>query len=117
MYSIIAIITLIIILIEFYNLIRNSNTKIIYKSIQGKNLDDLKFLKVKYNEYSVKGDKIIDHVAGYILLKENFNFFIKEKNKMYLAKKDKSYKINSEFTVEVLDVNGKNIIYYYTKSQ
>jgi hypothetical protein len=117
MYIIIAIITLIIILIEFYNAIRNSKTKIVYKSTHDKRLDSVNFLPVKYNEYSVKGDKIIDHMAGYILLKENFNFFIKEKNKTQLAKKNKIYKINSEFTVEVLDVNGKDTIYYYNKSQ
>jgi hypothetical protein len=117
MYSIFAIITLIIILIEFYNAIRNSKTTIIYKSKHDNRLNDENFFPVKYNEYSIKGDKIINHSAGQILLKENFNFFIKEKNKMYLAKKNKIYKINSEFTIEILDVNGKDTIYYYIKSQ
>jgi len=116
MYSIIAIITLIIILIEFYTSIRISKKTIIYKSTRVNGLDGENFLPVKYNEYSVKGDKIINHSAGQILLKENFNFFIKEKNKMYLAKKNKIYKINSEFTIEILDVNGKDTIYYYIKS-
>lgn len=116
MYSIIAIITLIIILIEFYTSIRISKKTIIYKFTHDNGLDGENFLPVKYNEYSVNGDKIINHSAGQILLKENFNFFIKEKNKMYLAKKNKIYKINSEFTIEILDVNGKDTIYYYIKS-
>jgi hypothetical protein len=85
-------------------------------STHDKSIDDENFLPSKYNEYSVKGDKIINHSAGYILLKENFNFFIKENNKTQLAKKNKIYKINSEFSVEILDVNGKNTVYYYIKS-
>lgn len=115
MYSIIAIITLIIILIEFYNAIKNSKTTIMYKIPRDKGLDGENFLPIKYNEYSVKGDKIINHLAGHILLRENYNFFIKENNKTHLAKKNKIYKINSEFIVEVLDVNGKNTVYYYAK--
>jgi hypothetical protein len=65
----------------------------------------------------VKGDKLINHLSGYIFLKESYNLFIKEKNKTIIAKKNKIYKINSDFTVEILDVNGKNTFYYYIKSQ
>ena len=32
---------------------------------------------------------------------------------MFLAKKDIIYNLKSNFTVEVLDVNGKNTVYYY----
>ena len=74
-------------------------------------------MPVKYNKFSVKGDKLINHFAGYIYLKENYNFFIKEKNKTTMAKKNKIYKIDTDFTVEVLDVNGKTTFYYYIKSQ
>ena len=116
MYSIIAIILLIIILIEFYNIFKNSKITIENKSIRDKQ-DNEKFLPVKYNRYLVKGDKLINHLSGYIFLKESYNLFIKEKNKTIIAKKNKIYKINSDFTVEILDVNGKNTFYYYIKSQ
>jgi hypothetical protein len=116
MYSIIAIITLIIILIEFYHAFKNSRILIENRSTNIKKEQD-NFLPVKYNEYSVNGDKIIKHLNGYIYLKENYNFFIKEKHKTHMAKKNKIYKINTDFTVEVLDINGKNIFYYYIKSQ
>jgi len=120
MYSIIAIILLIIILIEFYEIFKNSKlgikNKSSYNKIENENEKFLPF-KFKYNRYSVKGDKLINHSSGYIYLKENYNFFIREKNKTLFAKKNKIYKINSDFTVEVLDVNGKNIFYYYIKSQ
>jgi len=115
MYSIIAIITLIIILIEFYHAFKSSKTNFKTKFTPDKILNNQDFIQVKYNEYFVKGDKIINHAAGYVYLKENFNFFIKETDKSYLAKKNKIYKINKEFSVEILDVNGKNTVYYYTK--
>jgi hypothetical protein len=116
MYSIIAIISLIIILIEFYNVFKNSKRSIENKSAYNKTEIE-KFLHLKYNNYLVKGDKVINHLAGYIYLKDNYNFFIKEKNKTIIAKKNKIYKIDTDFTVEVLDVNGKNVFYYYIKSQ
>ena len=75
---------------------------------------------VQYNEYIVKGGKIIMHLPGYIYTKENFNLFIKENEKTLLVKKNKIYKIESNFTIEILDVsenaNSKNVIYYYIKS-
>ena len=132
MYSIIAIILLIIILVEFYSAFKNSRTTIINKSTHDENEkyneneknnenenenESNKKMPVKYNKFSVKGDKLINHFAGYIYLKENYNFFIKEKNKTTMAKKNKIYKIDTDFTVEVLDVNGKTTFYYYIKSQ
>ena len=136
MYSIIAIILLIIILVEFYSAFKNSRTTITNKSThyENKNKNEKnneneneknnenenesnKKMPVKYNKFSVKGDKLINHFAGYIYLKENYNFFIKEKNKTTMAKKNKIYKIDTDFTVEVLDVNGKTTFYYYIKSQ
>jgi hypothetical protein len=117
MYIIIALIIFIIVLSEFYYGITNSKINISVESLSVKKLDEKINFPEKYNEYSVKGDKTINHHPGYIYLKENFNLFIKENDKTFLAKKDKVYKINSEFGVEVLDVNGKDTIYYYIKSQ
>ena len=116
MYSIIAIITFVIILIEIYHAIKNS--KISFKNKLTSEKKDVEHnFPIKYNKYTVKGDKIINYFAGYIYLKENFNFFIKENDKTFLAKKNKIYKINTNFEVDILDVNGKNTYYYYIKSQ
>jgi len=125
MYIIMAIITLIIILTEIYHIlkhkpldVRNKPLNIKNKKLDIKNkpLDNENFNEIKYNKYLVRGDKVIIHDPGYIYLKENFNFFINEKNKTLLAQKNKVYKINTKFTVEIVDVNGKDTIYYYIKS-
>jgi hypothetical protein len=112
MYSIIAVILLIIILIEFYYIIKNYKTSF-SEYIKIKKLEEKILLPKKYHEYSIKGDKIIDHLPGYILIKDSYNIFIKEDNKTFLAKKDVVYNLKSGFSIEVLDVNGKNTIYYY----
>jgi hypothetical protein len=111
MYSIIVIIILIIILTEIYCIFKNKSVGIekLNKEIVNNEIP----VTVRYNEYLVKGDKIIKHKPGYIYVKENFNLFIKEKNNTLLAKKNKVYKFNTDFTVEILDVNGKNTVYYY----
>jgi hypothetical protein len=114
MYTI-AIVIIIVILSEFYYYISNSKINFIGEFLITKKENETIF-PIKYNKYSINGDKIIKHEAGYIFLKENYNLFIKENNKTFLAKKDKIYKINSDFVVEVLDINGKNIIYYYINS-
>jgi hypothetical protein len=112
MYIIIAIIILIISLIEFYNIIKNY--KISFSEyIKIKKLEEKISFPKKYNEYSIKGDKIIDHLPGYFFIKNSFNIFIKEDNKTFLAKKGIFYNLKSNFSVEVLDVNGKNTFYYY----
>lgn len=112
MYSIIAIILLVIILIEFYYIIKNYKMSF-SDYIKIKKLEKTTSFPKKYHEYSIKGDKIIDHLPGYIFIKDSFNIFIKENNKMFLAKKDIIYNLKSNFSVEVLDVNGKNTVYYY----
>jgi hypothetical protein len=81
--------------------------------IKIKKLEEKILLPKKYHEYSIKGDKIINHLPGYILIKDSYNIFIKENNKTFLAKKDVVYNLKSGFSIEVLDVNGKNTIYYY----
>ena len=109
---IIALIIFIVILIEFYYYISNSKINFIVESRVIKKEIETIFPK-KYNEYSVNGDKLIKHSPGYIFLKDDYNLFIKNNNKTFLAKKGKIYKLDSDFIVEVIDVNGKNTIYYY----
>ena len=132
MNILIAVIIFIIILTEFYseisnlkinNIIKNdeeseSNSKCKSKCKSKSKSQNIE--PVQYNEYIVKGGKIIMHLPGYIYTKENFNLFIKENEKTLLVKKNKIYKIESNFTIEILDVsenaNSKNVIYYYIKS-
>jgi hypothetical protein len=130
MNILIAVIIFIIILTEFYSEISNLKINSIVKNdeeSESKSKCKSKFKSksqniepVQYNEYIVKGDKIIMHLPGYIYTKENFNLFIKENEKTLLVKKNKIYKIESNFTIEILDVsenaNSKNVIYYYIKS-
>lgn len=128
MNILIAVIIFIIILTEFYSEISNLKINSIIKNdeeseskCKSKCKSKSQNIKpVQYNEYIVKGGKIIMHLPGYIYTKENFNLFIKENEKTLLVKKNKIYKIESNFTIEILDVsenaNSKNVIYYYIKS-
>jgi hypothetical protein len=131
MNILIAVIIFIIILTEFYSEISNLKINTIPKNDEESKSKSKPKSKSKdiepmqYNEYIVKGGKIIMHLPGYIYTKENFNLFIKENEKTLLVKKNKIYKIESNFTIEILDVsansnvseNSKNVIYYYIKSQ
>lgn len=130
MNILIAVIIFIIILTEFYSEISNLKINSIIKNDEESKSESKSKSKsksqsqytepVQYNEYIVKGGKIIMHLPGYIYTKENFNLFIKENEKTLLVKKNKIYKIESNFTIEILDVsenaNSKNVIYYYIKS-
>ena len=125
MNILIAVIIFIIILTEFYSEIFNLKINSIIKNDEESESKSKSKSKsqniepVQYNEYIVKGGKIIMHLPGYIYTKENFNLFIKENEKTLLVKKNKIYKIESNFTIEILDVsenaNSKNVIYYYIK--
>ena len=70
----------------------------------------------KYSEYVLTGDKKIKHLPGNIYIKDDYNIFITINNSQFLMLKDVIYKLITDFTIETIDVNGENFVYYYIKS-
>ena len=118
MYIIFTFIIFIIIL-ELYFVIKNlfdeeikdtkENLHVFNESIYTKGETN----KSDFNTFYVKGDKNIEHKPGKIFINEDFNIFIHYKNKLRLMKKNIIYDIPDNFILEILDVNEKDIIYYY----
>ena len=66
-----------------------------------------------FNEYSIKGDKKINHGPGKIMIKNDYNVFINTDNYNTLIKKDVIYDVDSPFEIEILNLSAENIKYYY----
>ena len=77
---------------------------------------DVEDINKKYSEYILTGDKKIKHLPGNIYIKDDYNIFITINNSQFLMLKDVIYKLVTDFTVETIDVNGDNFVYYYVKS-
>ena len=76
---------------------------------------DTDFDKIKFNKYSVIGDKKINHAPGKIMILDDNNIFINTDNHNLFMKKKLIYNIITPFELEILNINtsNKNIIYYY----
>ena len=120
---IITLFIIFIIILELYYVIKNSfNTY----NVNNLNVSDLNVPnfnenvynkentnKTKFNTFFVKGDKKIEHKSGKIFIDKDFNIFIHYKDKTSLMKKNIIYDILDNFILEIIDVNEKNIFYYY----
>jgi hypothetical protein len=84
--------------------------------IENKSKLDIEDINKKYSEYILSGDKKIKHLPGNIYIKDDYNIFITINNSQFLMLKDVIYKLVTEFTLETIDVNGDNFVYYYIKS-
>ena len=122
MYIIILFIIFIIIL-ELYYVIKNSFN---IRGVNNLNVPDLNIPNFnenayndktknesKFNTFFVKGDKKIEHNSGKIFIEQDFNIFIHYKGKTNLMKKNTIYDIPDKFTLDIIDINEKNINYYY----
>lgn len=119
MYIILSIIVTII-LFEFYALIKSLMPKyIIEKKTKKPEVVDTEPDKLKFNKYSVRGDKKINHIAGKIMISDDHNVFINTENYNTLMKKKKIYDIISPFELEILNVSvlNQNINYYYISNE
>jgi hypothetical protein len=88
----------------------------IQSKIENKSKLDIEDINKKYSEYILSGDKKIKHLPGNIYIKDDYNIFITVNNSQFLMLKDVIYKLVTEFTLETIDVNGDNFVYYYIKS-
>tara|TARA_Y100001958_G_scaffold89189_1_gene60671 strand:+ start:10802 stop:11152 length:351 start_codon:yes stop_codon:yes gene_type:complete len=68
----------------------------------------------KFNCYSVSKDKKINLKPGKIYIKDLCNIFINYDNNLMLMEKDIVYTMTDNFSLEIINVSGKeNIKYYY----
>ena len=68
---------------------------------------------VNFNVYTTKKDAVINHYPGKIMIKEDHNVVINSDSENILMEKDKIYTLDDDFSVEIINLSGDNIIYYY----
>ena len=114
MYYIIILIILSVIIVELYSVFKNfkiEKDKNNYIDKSGKELMDV----VKFDEYVVKEDKIIKLSPGKLLIKDNQNLFIQYHDDIIFMKPGIIYTFENPFEIEVVNITGENILYYYTR--
>lgn len=105
MYVIIITITLLI-FIEIINYLPKINLQFLFKNKENKKIDS--FTKYK-SEVSFEKE----FESGKLYTTDNYNLFIIKNNETTLVKKDTIYEINEPFILKYININEKNIIYYY----
>ena len=113
MYYIIILIILIVIIVELYSVLKNfkiEKEKNNYINKSGKELPE----DVKFDEYIVKEDKIIKLSPGKLLIQDKQNLFIHYHDDIIFMKPGIIYTFENPFEIEVVNITGKNILYYYT---
>ena len=115
MYFILLLIIITVVTIEL-ELVSFFFRETIQTKIDNKTKLDIEDINKKYSEYILTGDKKIKHLPGNIYIKDDYNIFITINNSQFLMLKDVIYKLVTDFTIETIDVNGDNFVYYYVKS-
>tara|TARA_B100000287_G_scaffold118083_1_gene110009 strand:- start:3645 stop:3989 length:345 start_codon:yes stop_codon:yes gene_type:complete len=103
-----------IVLFELYYLYNDLKIKIhekdkedlLLKTHNGNLIGNLK-------EHIVEKDILIEHLPGKVFIKDNHNIFINYDNKVELMKKDIIYDLKSNFYLDVLKLNNKEVNYFY----
>jgi hypothetical protein len=115
MYFIIILIIITVVIIEL-DLVSFFLRESVQTKIDNRTKLDIEDINKKYSEYILTGDKKIKHLPGNIYIKDDYNIFITINNSQFLMLKDVIYKLVTDFTLETIDVNGDNFVYYYIKS-
>ena len=115
MYFIIILIIITVVIIEL-DLVSIFFSESVQTKIDNRTKLDIEDINKKYSEYILTGDKKIKHLPGNIYIKDDYNIFITINNSQFLMLKDVIYKLITDFTLETIDVNGDNFVYYYIKS-
>jgi len=108
----------IIIIVEFFTYVRKNrqvkNTKEDKtRSNYDLNLNESK--EVLLDKYSTVKDVQIELLPGKFLIKTSNNVFIKIKDRVVIPEINLLYDINEKFTLDVINVNGEKINYFYKK--
>lgn len=105
MYIIIITITLLI-FIEIINYLPKINLHFLFKNKENKKIDS-------FTEYKSEVSFEKEFESGKLYTNDNYNLFIIKNNEITLVKKDTIYEINEPFILKYININEKNIIYYY----
>ena len=108
----------IVFIVEFFTYVRKNrqvkNTKEDKtRSNYDLNLNESK--EVLLDKYSTVKDVQIELLPGKFLIKTSNNVFIKIKDRVIIPEINLLYDINEKFTVDVINVNGEKINYFYKK--
>lgn len=107
-----AIIIIILILIfEIYQIIKpeynisTKHTENIAKPIQD--------LGVKFEKFETNEMKNIEFKPGKIMIKNDYTIFIDYNKDVIPMEKDKIYNIDEDFNIEIINLGGEKLEYYY----
>jgi len=105
MFIIIVTITLLI-FIEIFNYLPKINLDSLFKNKENKKIDT-------FTEYKSEVSFEKQFESGKLYTNNDYNLFIIKNNETTLVKKDTIYEINESFILKYININEKNIIYYY----
>ena len=108
----------IVFIVEFFTYVRKNrqvkNTKEDKtRSNYDLNLNESK--EILLDKYSTLKDIQIELLPGKFLIKTSNNVFIKIKDRIVIPEINLLYDINEKFTLDVINVNGEKINYFYKK--
>jgi len=105
MYVIIITITLLIFL-EIINYLPKIKLHFAFKNKENKKIDS-------FTEYKSEVSFEKQFESGKLYTNDDYNLFIIKNNETTLVKKGTVYEINEPFILKYININEKNIIYYY----
>lgn len=105
MYVIIITVTLLIFL-EIINYLPKINLYFLFKNKENKKIDS-------FTEYKSEVSFEKQFESGKLYTNDDYNLFIIKNNETTLVKKDTIYEIDEPFILKYININEKNIIYYY----
>lgn len=109
----------VVIIVEFFTYIRKNKQ---FKNTNGENkrhdnydFNSKKTKEVLLDKYSTLTDMQIELLPGNFVIKTSDDVFIKIKDRVIIPEINLMYNINENFTLEIINVNGQKINYYYKK--
>ncbi len=112
MLYVIVIFFVLIILIELYSIIKIYDyLPVIKENIIDKSGDSNKV--INFTKYTATDSFTKKYEKGYLYTDDDINLFVISQDDVFNVKKNKIYKINSNFTLEFININNNVANYYY----
>ena len=108
----------IVIIVEFFTYVRKNRQVKNTKEDKTRDNYDLNLNESKeilLDKYSTLKDVQLELLPGKFLIKTPNNVFIKIKNRIVIPEINLLYNINEKFILDVINVNGEKINYFYKK--
>lgn len=108
----IAIFFVLIILIELYSIIKIYDyLPVIKENIIDKS--DVPNKIINFTKYTVSDSFTKKYKKGYLYTDDDINLFVISEDDVFNVIKNKIYKINTDFTLEFININNNIVNYYY----